>query len=134
MWIYADLLLGGVYLDKRTERLDAIRSDFENCKKAMATIGNKTRQAIIIALVETTYDSGMRLGEISRRTNLSKPTVSYQLNLLKEANMVRMRKIGTMTFYYIDMHANFQSVKSLISHLDEAINEFSSNRQDELGS
>ncbi len=45
---------------------------------------------------------GSRVPDITERTNLSRPAVSHHLQILKDAGIVKMRKEGTMTYYYLD--------------------------------
>jgi len=95
-----------------------------NSQKVLTAIGDKTRQAIIVALIENTCDSGMRVGEITERTHLSIPAVSHHLKVLREAEIITMRKVGTMTYYHIDMHSRLGSLKILIERVDDALREF----------
>ena len=53
--------------------------------------------------------NGSRVLDITARTNLSRPAVSHHLRILKDAGIVKMRKEGTRTYYYLDPDmASFQ--------------------------
>ena len=60
-------------------------------------IGDETRQAILLVLMETECQTGLRVGEITKQTHLS-PAVSHHLRILREAGIILMRKEGTKTF------------------------------------
>lgn len=62
--------------------------------------------------------SGVRVGEIAEKTNLSRPAVSHHLQILKDAGIVRVRKEGTKNFYYFD--AEMEELQHLISTLQFA--------------
>lgn len=46
--------------------------------------------------------SGVRVGEITERTHLSRPAVSHHLQILKDAGILKVRKEATKNFYYFD--------------------------------
>ena len=74
---------------------------FEACHKTLSAMGDETRQHIIHELMRMDYH-GSRVPDITERTNLSRPAVSHHLQILKDAGIVKMRKEGTMTYYYLD--------------------------------
>lgn len=90
---------------------------FKDNQKVLTAIGDETRQAIIITLIQGTRTPGMRVGEITERTNLSRPAVSHQLKILKEAEIINVRKKGTMNFYYLDSISKLKKLKFLIEFL-----------------
>ena len=97
------------------ERLDDIASKFKTCRKAISAIGDETRQLILLALLESDFN-GIRVGELTEKTHLSRPAVSHHLKILKEAEIVNVRRDGTKNFYYLD------SKKSQWKSLTELIN------------
>lgn len=64
-------------------------------------MGDETRQHIILEMMRMDYN-GSRVIDITNRTNLSRPAVSHHLQILKQAGIVKMRKEGTKTYYYLD--------------------------------
>lgn len=88
-------------MDECSKSRRELAAQFKECQKAILAIGDETRQRIIIALLEN-EQIGMRVGEITEQTNLSRPAVSHHLRILKDAKIIAMRKKGTMNFYYID--------------------------------
>lgn len=101
------------------ETIDRIREDILSSQKVLQAIGDETRQHIILALMEAPCGIGMRVGEITERTHLSRPAVSHHLRVLKEAQVISMRKEGTMNFYSIEVNGGFHHLISLCEHIKE---------------
>ncbi|OMD35164.1 hypothetical protein BSK52_27750 [Paenibacillus odorifer] len=98
--------------------------EFCECSKALAAIGDETRQSIIIALIEgeSINEKGIRVGELTQRTNLSSPAVSHHLKILKEANLIGYDQEGTKKYYYLDvLKSDIFRLKKLFDHIDEFI-------------
>jgi DNA-binding transcriptional ArsR family regulator len=83
------------------ERKQALSEEFRGCRKAFVAIGDEVRQEIIMALLEADC-SGLRVGEITSKTRLSRPAVSHHLQVLKDAGIINMYRKGTRNYYYID--------------------------------
>ena len=81
--------------------LKEVTSKFKECRKAISAMGDETRQLIILALLESDFN-GIRVGEITEKTHLSRPAVSHHLKILKEAEIVNVRQEGTKNYYYLD--------------------------------
>ncbi|WP_413926717.1 ArsR/SmtB family transcription factor [Clostridioides sp. ZZV14-5902] len=97
------------------QRIEEITSKFKDCRKAISAMGDETRQLILITLLESDFN-GIRVGEITEKTHLSRPAVSHHLKILKEAEIVNVRREGTKNYYYLD------SKKSQWKSLTELIN------------
>lgn len=103
------------------ESMQQLSKEFKECQKALTAIGDETRQNIIISLIEGEC-SGMRVGEITKKTHLSRPAVSHHLQLLKDANIIGMRKEGTKNFYYMNTEeSEFSKLYNLLKHINEII-------------
>ncbi len=102
-----------------TQTIEKIRTDFISSQKVLIAIGDETRQHILLALMEAPCSVGMRVGEITARTHLSRPAVSHHLKILKEAQVIRMRKEGTMNFYAVDIEGGLIDLIALSDHLKE---------------
>ncbi|MGO4548435.1 ArsR/SmtB family transcription factor [Paenibacillus sp. 2TAB23] len=85
--------------------------EFKENQLVLIAIGNETRQAILITLAQ---GSGMRVGEISMNTHLSRPALSHHLKILKDAGIVSVHKEGTKNFYRIDAKNKLQSLRDLV--------------------
>lgn len=109
-------------MDKDCEkRLSQIVQGFSECKDAFTAIGDETRQLILMVLLESDL-SGIRVGEIARKTHLTRPSVSHHLKILKEADIVAMRKEGTKNYYYISLdETRWKTIAELINLIYESI-------------
>ncbi len=84
-----------------TKAIENLAMNFEACHKTLSAMGDETRQHIILEMMRMDY-RGSRVPDITERTNLSRPAVSHHLQIMKDAGIVKMRKEGTMTYYYLD--------------------------------
>lgn len=78
-----------------------VRELFGKCQKSISALGDENRQAVIIALMEGPQD-GMRVGEIKEQSHLSQPAVSHHLQILLNANLLTVNKVGTMNYYKLN--------------------------------
>lgn len=109
--------------------LSALRRLFSDCSKAITAVGDETRQAIIMALMEHTGE-GMRVGMITQKTNLSRPAVSHHIGILKDADMIRQNKRGTMNFYCLNPDKTaILNLKKLFQGILDAMDQCDSNAQ-----
>ena len=67
----------------KQEQLNVIKRDFIDSQKVLLAIGDETRQAILLVLMETECQTGLRVGEITKQTHLSRPAVSHHLRILR---------------------------------------------------
>ena len=102
-------------LRKETENLAA---NVEACRKTLIAIGDETRQHIIVEMIRMD-PGGVRVPELTARTNLSRPAVSHHLGLLRDAGIVKMRKEGRMNWYYLD--PDMKAFSRLSSALMQAV-------------
>jgi len=83
------------------QQLELMKTLFSKSCKTITAIGNETRQSIILTLMEETCE-GMRVGAITKKTHLSRPAVSHHLRILCDANLLKVRKSGSMNFYQLN--------------------------------
>ncbi len=81
--------------------IEDLAKNFDACRKVLSAMGDENRQGIILEMLRMDYN-GSRVIDITARTHLSRPAVSHHLQILKDAGIVKMRKEGTKTFYYLD--------------------------------
>lgn len=104
--------------------IEEIKKDFERVQPILNVIGDQTRQLVLMVLMETRCSEGMRVGEITAKTYLSRPAVSHQLKILKDIGLVSVRSEGTMNFYYIDVMKNKElltNLKKLVLDVEEFV-------------
>ena len=85
--------------------IQQLAEEFASCRKLLLALGDENRQHLIIEMIGIGKCSGVRVGEITERTHLSRPAVSYHLQILKGAGLVKMRREGTKNYYYFDADA-----------------------------
>lgn len=103
----------------KQDQLNIIKEDFINCQKVLLAIGDETRQSILLVLMGTDCQSGLRVGEITEQTHLSRPAVSHHLKILRDAEIILMRKEGTKNFYYINVRTKLGLLKTLVTDIEE---------------
>lgn len=99
-------------------KIDQLALDITECQKILIALGNESRQHIILEMLKMKNCTGARVMEITEKTCLSRPAVSHHLQILKNAGIVKVRKEGTMNFYYFD--ADMEAFGKLIQVLNDA--------------
>ncbi|MFB0920198.1 MAG: metalloregulator ArsR/SmtB family transcription factor [Oscillospiraceae bacterium] len=111
-------------IEDREERLSSLAENFRDCQDVLFAIGDKTRQSIIIALIDAGCTPGIRVGEITQKTHLSRPAVSHHLKVLKDAKILNVISQGTMNYYSLDPQNNdLIKLKTLVSNVEEILHE-----------
>lgn len=98
-----------------------LADEFGLYRKVFIALGDETRQQIFIVLLQ--HDTvGMRVLEIAERTHLSRSAVSHHLQILKDAQLINMHRVGTMNYYYVDSSEScWDGLKRLIDHVDKVV-------------
>lgn len=118
-------------MDKCKKRMLKLSKDFKECQKALTALGDETRQLIIVALLES-ESSGIRVGEITEKTHLSRPAVSHHLQILKEAGIINMRREGTKNYYYVNPNeTQWRQLTELMNYIYEIVQDVSCNKNKE---
>ena len=94
---------------------EKISKEFAECSKFLTAIGDETRQHMLLEMMKMKKCTGVRVDEITKKTNLSRPAVSRHLAIMKNAGIVKMRKEETMNFHYLDVEA--KTIRKLIDNL-----------------
>ncbi len=84
-----------------SRRIEEITERFKQCRKALLAMGDETRQGILLTLLQSDMN-GVRVGELTAKTHLARPSVSHHLKVLREAEIVNVRREGTKNYYYLD--------------------------------
>lgn len=91
----------GVQMEPQ-ETVALLAERFLACSGLLTAMGDETRQHLIVEMLKMGQCSGLRVGQITEKTNLSRPAVSHHLKIMKEAGLIKVRKEGTKNFYYFD--------------------------------
>lgn len=92
--------------------------EFRQCQKILLALGDANRQHLILEMMQMGSCNGVRVGAITQKTHLSRPAVSHHLRILKDAGLVKVRREGTMNYYYFDADAD--AMEQLLQMLHHA--------------
>ncbi len=108
-------------MDECVKQRKLLAEEFRLYRKVFIALGDETRQQIFITLLE--HDTvGMRVPEITKQTHLSRPAVSHHLQILKDAQLINIHRVGTMNYYYVDSAETcWGGLKELIDHVDQVV-------------
>jgi len=110
-------------LQDRSKEQKALIENFKDCQPLLTAIGDETRQLIIVAIIESGCYPGIRVGDITKKVNLSRPAVSHHIKILMDAKIVNVNKQGTMNFYYLDPgKSRLLDLKTLVEHIERLMN------------
>lgn len=70
-----------------------------DCVEFCKTLGDETRQQILRMLVD---QGEMSVGDVVRAFDVSQPTISHHLNILKQFGLVTSRKQGKQVLYDVN--------------------------------
>lgn len=105
------------------DEIQQLANEFMACQKTFLAFGDETRQHLILEMMQMGKCNGVRVGEITKRTHLSRPAVSHHLQILKEAGIIKMRREGTKNYYYFDADARaMDDVLKMVTHVKEIMN------------
>lgn len=99
---------------------DRVRILFGKSQLFFAALGHPVRQELLMSMMD--HDR-LSVKDLTDRTNLSRPTVSHHLKVLKQANVIVEHKDGRQIFYHPQPGENYQAVKELIRIIDTIIQE-----------
>lgn len=103
-------------------QLAELSARFVSCKNILVAIGDETRQHVILEMLKADDCNGLRVEEIAQKANLSRPSVSHHLQVLKNAGIVQVRKEGTKNYYFFDIESDvLDSLLKIIQLADEIL-------------
>ena len=97
--------------------IELLKKEFLQCEKILTALGEPIRQHIVLQMMNCNCQGqerckGMRVGEITKLTNISRPAVSHHIGILREAGIIKQHRVGTMNFYHFDN--NVESIDKLL--------------------
>lgn len=101
-----------------SDDIELLAEQFDTCRNVLLALGDENRQHLILEMLKIGKCNGVRVGEITEKTNLSRPAVSHHLKILKDAGLVKLRREGTKNYYYFDADAG--AMNTLITMLTHA--------------
>ena len=88
-----------------------MRELFEESLPLFNALGDPIRQQLIMLMMEGERKS---VAELAASTDLSRPTVSHHLKVLKDAHILRDEKVGTKIYYCPQLGKYFRPIKQLV--------------------
>lgn len=76
--------------------------NYNLARPIMTILGDEVRQEILLTLIEAGGMGGIRVGDIQKKSHVSRSAVSHHLKILLDAGIICMRREGTKNYYYID--------------------------------
>jgi DNA-binding transcriptional ArsR family regulator len=107
-------------MENRNDEMKELAQEFASCQDAFIALGDETRIHMVVEMLRLGENGGIRVGEICRMANLSRPAVSHHMKFLKESGIVKVRKEGTKNYYYLDAkNAKFEEIIKLCQHAEQ---------------
>lgn len=124
-------------MPEMSDEVAVLSAELETCRRTLIALGDETRQHLMLEMIRIGKCGGVRVGEITQRTHLSRPAVSHHLKVLREAGIVKMRREGTKNYYYFDADAGaMNGLIRLFTHakaIMERLPDRSENASDQKG-
>lgn len=92
--------------------------NYNLARPIMTILGDEVRQEILLALIETGGTGGIRVGEIQKKSHVSRSAVSHHLKVLLDAGIISVRREGTKNYYFIDF--DHTTIKPVIHFWQQA--------------
>lgn len=105
-------------MSEHREEIRRLAKEFEASQKILVALGDENRQHLMLEMMKMEHCGGVRVGEITEKTHLSRPAVSHHIQILREAGIVKRRREGTKNYYYFD--ADMEAMNRLIDMLKHA--------------
>jgi ArsR family transcriptional regulator len=105
----------------RENEISQLLGQFAQSKDVLIALGDETRLHIVMEMLKVAsskdHCEGMRVGEIAKVTNLSRPAMSHHIKILKDSGLIQCRKEGRMNYYFLDPDdAKLHELISCLSH------------------
>lgn len=113
---------------KKEERLNLIKEDLSKSNKILISLSEENRQKILLVLLENCATGGVRVKDIAKKVNLSRPAVSHHLKFLLENGIISIERVGNKNYYHIVGTDKILSLKSLFNNIELYLKE----REEEL--
>ncbi len=96
-----------------------IISDFDSCCLFFKVLGDSTRMKIILALAK----GELCVNDLTKELNMEQSAISHQLKILKNAKVVKAKKVGKNVFYAFDDDHVEKIIEIAIEHINHKKNE-----------
>lgn len=94
---------------------DQIVTQLEANLPLFAALGDKNRLKIILLMA--CEQTPLSVGELARRTVLSRPAVSHHIRILKDAGLLLERREGVRRYYTPTFRRGVESLTALVENI-----------------
>lgn len=102
----------------KKEQIEQIKQDLKASNKVLNALSDENRQKILLVLLDNCVDGGIRVDDIAKKVNLSRPAVSHHIKILKDENIVSCESVGTKNYYHITGINEILSLKKLLIDIE----------------
>jgi DNA-binding transcriptional ArsR family regulator len=107
--------------DEKKNRIEQLKSLFEEASDVFVAIGDKTRQSLIFDIIDA-GNEGIDVASLTKNSVLSRPAVSHHLKVMKDAGILSARKSGTQVFYSVRLqYGVLEQIRELVSGIENLI-------------
>ena len=107
----------------KVERIKLTKKEFINNSQTLISISDENRQRILLVLMDYCDKGGIRVEDIAKKINLLRPAVSHHLKILKDEEIISIRKDGAKNYYYISGCTKILKIKNLLDNIELLVNE-----------
>jgi len=101
------------------DELEHIRKIFTDSLPMLSALGDKNRQKLIMLMLQPSPKS---VKELTDETQLSRPSISHHLKILKSAGLIEQTKQGTRIYYRPVAGAHVNRIKQLLEEIERLEN------------
>jgi len=88
---------------------------FARCKPLFFALGDETRQQIIVLLEKT---ESLNVTQLAKKLPLSRPAISHHLGVLRQAELVGIRRQGAENHYFLTIDAALALLKQFVFEVE----------------
>jgi ArsR family transcriptional regulator, arsenate/arsenite/antimonite-responsive transcriptional repressor len=86
------------------------------CGPVFLALGEPARQKIVLLLADV---GEMNVGELTSKIDLSRPAISHHLKVLKQAQLVKVRRDGTENFYALKVEEALALLTRFVKEVED---------------
>ena len=97
------------------DELSHIRKIFRESLPIFSALGDDNRQKLLLMMLEIEPKS---VKELADRTQLSRPSISHHLKILKDAGIIEEKRVGTRRYYNPISGGHMVKMKQLMEEIE----------------
>ena len=104
-------------MENTRQDIQHLQEEFQVCQSLFTALGDETRQYLVCILLHCGC-GGIRVAQLAKRTNLSRPSISHHIQILRRAGIVSSRREGTHIYYCLAPQSRLiEQALQLFSHI-----------------